>query len=188
MKGILLLMMLLLSAGCAYNSVPEGDKGFVESPDLDAFVGCYHNCSDSPEGSPAVCLSSILWPGAFNPETRPSAVSIERGDGNSLIASAITAGVVLRHSRFVEGEDFEFRAGRIELKREYAASGAREPGNPFIGVASSQTVLGLDASGQGRISQSTAFAGTGFLIVPVAGKTTSAQKISRATADLCENQ
>lgn len=86
---------------------------------------------------------------------------------------------------FWEGEDFEFKAGRIELKRDYVASGAREPGNPFIGVVTSKTLLGLDDSGQGRISQSTAFAGTGFLIIPVAGKTSNTQKIERAPSRLC---
>ncbi|MDL0432669.1 hypothetical protein QPM17_16125 [Marinobacter sp. TBZ242] len=46
------------------------------------------------------------------------AVNIQKGDGSSFIASAISEGVVLKQSRFQEGEHFEFRAGLLELKRE----------------------------------------------------------------------
>lgn len=186
MKQAVLMTLFLFFTGCASTEVTENDIGFAESPNLDAFVGCYRNCSNPSDGSAPACLTSILWPDAFPSETRPEAVNIQKGDSNSLIASAISDGVVLKQSRFQEGEDFEFKAGLLELKREYIASGAREPGNPFIGVVTSKTTLGLDASGQGRITQSTAFAGTGFLIIPVAGKTSNTQKIERAPRDLCE--
>lgn len=188
MKQAVLITLSLLFAGCASTEVTENDTGFAQSPNLEAFVGCYRNCSNPSDGSAPVCLTSILWPDGYTSETRPEAVLIQRGDGNSLIASAISDGVVLTHSRFQEGEEFEFKAGLLELKREYIASGAREPGNPFIGVVTSKTVLGLDASGQGRISQSTAFAGTGFLIIPVAGKISDTQKIERAPRELCERR
>lgn len=137
------------------------------------------------DGSAQTCLSSIIWPDGFEAETRPQAVLIEKGHGESLVASAISDGVVLKQSQFREGEDFEFTSGRIELKRDYAASGAREPGNPFIGIMTSKTMLGLNASGQGRISQSTTFAGTGFLIIPIAGSTLSTQQIERFPPGAC---
>ncbi len=179
------MALLLLFTGCASTEVTENDSGFAESHGLEAFIGCYRNCSDPLDGSAPVCLTSIIWPDVFTAETRPQAVYIRKGDGKSLVASAISDGAVLKQSQFWEGEDFEFKAGRIELKRDYVASGAREPGNPFIGVVTSKTLLGLDDSGQGRISQSTAFAGTGFLIIPVAGKTSNTQKIERAPSRLC---
>jgi hypothetical protein len=178
--------MFLFCAGCASTDVAEEDTGFAESPGLEGFIGCYRNCSDPSDGSAPVCLTYIIWPDEFAAATPPQAVYIQKGDGKSLVASAISDGVLLKQSRFREGEDFEFKAGRIELKRDYVASGAREPGNPFIGMVTSKTVLGLDDSGQGRVSRSTAFAGTGFLIIPVAGKTSNTQKIERAPIDLCE--
>ncbi|MCG2582672.1 MAG: hypothetical protein KA296_17520 [Marinobacter sp.] len=187
MKHGVLVPLFLFLAGCASKEVTENDTGFAQTPSLDAFVGCYRNCSSPSDGSAPVCLTSILWPDVFTSEARPAAVNIEKGDGNSLIASAISQGVVLKQSRFREGENFEFKAGLLELKREYVASGAQEPGNPFIGVVTSKTMLGLDASGHGRISQSTAFAGTGFLIIPVAGKTSETHKIERAPRALCGN-
>tara|TARA_B100000749_G_C18350431_1_gene433011 strand:- start:206 stop:754 length:549 start_codon:yes stop_codon:yes gene_type:complete len=177
--------MCLFFAGCASTEVAEEDTGFASSPSLEAFVGCYRNCSDPSDGSAQTCLSSIIWPDGFEAETRPQAVLIEKGHGESLVASAISDGVVLKQSQFREGEDFEFTSGRIELKRDYAASGAREPGNPFIGIMTSKTMLGLNASGQGRISQSTTFAGTGFLIIPIAGSTLSTQQIERFPPGAC---
>lgn len=75
-------------------------------------------CGTPSEASAPVCLTSILWPEVFTSETRPEAVNIQKGDGNSFIASAISEGVVLKQSRFQEGEHFEFRAGLLELKRE----------------------------------------------------------------------
>jgi hypothetical protein len=92
----------------------------------------------------------------------PEAIDIRHEDSSRLVVSAISMGVVIKQSKFEAGKDFYFKDGRIELKREYVSSGAGEPGNPFIGVATSKTVLGLDAYGQGHVSQSTAFAGTDF--------------------------
>ncbi|WP_202346762.1 hypothetical protein [Marinobacter sp. MC3] len=186
MRQVAPIAMFLFCAGCASTEVAEEDTGFAESPSLEAFIGCYRNCSDPSDGSAPVCLTSIIWPDVFTAETRPQAVYIQQGDGKSLVASAISNGTVLKQSQFREGKDFELKAGRIELKRDYIASGAREPGNPFIGVVTSKTLLGLDDSGQGRISQSTAFAGTGFLVIPVAGKTSNTQQIERVPVDLCE--
>ncbi|WP_296935873.1 hypothetical protein [uncultured Marinobacter sp.] len=185
MKQLAPIAICLFCAGCASTKVAEEDTGFAKTPSLEAFTGCYRNCSEPSDGSAPVCLSSIIWPDEFTAETRPKAVYIQKGDGNSLVASAVSDGVLLKQSRFREGEDFELKGGRIELKRDYIASGAREPGNPFIGVVTSKTLLGLDDSGQGRISQSTAFAGTGFLIIPVAGKTSNTQKIERAPSRAC---
>lgn len=185
MRQTVLMLLFLFFAGCAAEEVRKNDIEFKESLNLNAFVGCYRNCSNPTDGSAPMCLTAILWPDVFTSESRPDAVDIQKGEGSSLIAAAISEGVVLKQSRFREGEHFEFKAGLLQLKREYLASGAREPGNPFIGVATSKTVLGLDASGHGRISQSTAFVGTGFLIIPLAGKTSNIHKIERAPEDLC---
>lgn len=185
MKKALFLLLLLALSGCSTTQAPENDTGFASVAKLEDFAGCYKNCSSPAGGSSPVCLTSILWPGQFSAETQPEAVAIRSGSGSSLIASAILDNTVIQESRFEEGKHFHFRDGRIELNRDFLASGAREPGNPFIGLATSSTELGLDASGQGRISRSTAFAGTGFLIVPIAGKTSTIQKIDRAPSDLC---
>lgn len=167
--------------------MPRDDSGFVEAANLKAFEGCYKNCSDISDGSASACLSDIVWPKVFEIENKPDAVFIEQEGNNRLSVSAISNGVVLKKSAFEAGRDFEFKNGRIELDREYIASGAREPGNVFIGVGTGKTVLGLDAEGQGRVSQSVSFAGTGFLIIPIAGAATDVSRIERSE-ELCNPQ
>jgi len=115
--------LLLLLTGCVSTLAPDNDSEFAAAPDRDAFVGCYRNCSNPQDGSTPVCLTSIIWPAQFTPETTPKIVEIRKGEGSSSIASAISDKVVLKQFRFEEGKDFQFKGGRIELKREYLASG-----------------------------------------------------------------
>lgn len=180
-----LLSAALVLGGCASSTVPRDDTGFSRSPGLDAFQGCYKNCSNTTDGSAAVCLSTVIWPGEFAVGNRPEAVHIRKEGDDTLVASALAGGKVIKRSTFVAGKDFQFRDGRIELGKKYLGSAATEPGNPFIGVATEQTVLGLDREGQGRILTTSAFAGTAFLIVPVAGKVGAAGRIERVDG-LCD--
>ncbi|MBW0148039.1 hypothetical protein [Marinobacter arenosus] len=185
MNRVFIFLAIATLAGCASSTVPRNDSGFVEVVNLTAFEGCYRNCSNTADGSALACLSDIVWPKVFEPESKPEAVFIKQEDNHRIIVSAISNGMMLRTSTFEAGRDFEFTDGRIELNREYVASGAHEPGNVFIGVGTAKTVLGLDAQGQGRISQSVSFAGTGFLIIPIAGAATDVSKIERSVG-LCD--
>lgn len=184
MKLTSLLLSTVLFTGCATRTAPDHDSGFAKVLGLDAFEGCYKNCSDTSGGSALACLSSIIWPDEFGQENRPEAVHIRQENSSRLVTSAILNGVVVRESTFEAGQDFYFREGRIELKRDYIASGAGQPGNVFIGMGTGKTILGLDAEGQGRVSQSVAFAGTGFLIIPIAGSATDIWTIRR-DQELC---
>jgi hypothetical protein len=173
------LWAVLLVAGCAVSTGPDEVPELVAQPDLAAFSGCFRNCEVSADGPAVLCLSSMLWPEHFTPETRPEAVWIEQGEGESLVVSAISNRSVVKRSRFEAGKHFEFRDGFVELKRDYLASGAGEPGNPFIGVATSKTVLGLGSQGQGLAQQSSAFVGTGFLVIPIAGQVSDTHTFER---------
>lgn len=184
MNRTMLFLPILFFTGCASTTGPDIDLGFAELADLEAFEGCYKNCSDTSDGSASVCLSDIIWPKVFEIKNKPEAIFIEQEGNNGLMVSAISNGVTVKKSTFEAGKDFHFKNGRIELDREYIASGAGEPGNVFIGIGTGQTVLGLDEYGQGRVSQSVAFAGTGFLIIPVAGTATDVSKIERSES-LC---
>ncbi|MDK9557840.1 hypothetical protein QQF73_09420 [Marinobacter sp. M216] len=186
MNRVFIFLAIAIFTGCASTTVPRNDSGFVEVANLKAFEGCYKNCSNTSDGSALACLSDIVWPKVFGIENKPEAVFIKQEDNNRLIVSAISNGMILKKSAFEAGRDFEFENGRIELDREYIASGAREPGNVFIGVGTGKTVLGLDAHGQGRVSQSVSFAGTGFLIIPIAGAATDVSKIERSEG-LCNS-
>ena len=166
------------------NTTPAGDSGFHKPQSLQEFDGCYQNCSDSSDGSASACLSSIIWPDAFDHESMPEAISVLAVREDRLTVQAHQHGKAIKSSEFVDGKHFEFSSGRIELKREFLASWATEPGNVFIGVATGKTVLGLDEKGRGRIEQSGTFAGTGFLIIPIAGTATDVSRIERRN-ELC---
>ncbi|RTR05877.1 hypothetical protein [Halomonas nitroreducens] len=184
MNRIIPFLAVVFFTGCAATTTPDDDSGFSEAVNLEAFEGCYKNCSDTSDGSALVCLSDIIWPKVFEMKNKPEAIFIEQESNNGLVVSAVSNGVTVKESTFEAGKDFHFKDGRIELDREYIASGAGEPGNVFIGIGTGKTVLGLDEYGQGRVSQSVAFAGTGFLIIPVVGAAADVSKIERSES-LC---
>ena len=158
---------------------PRHDRGFVEAGSLRAFEGCYENCSDPSDGSAVACLSSILWAEAFEYESRPQGIGVRSHGSNRLTVSAFSGGAIVKEAEFTEGEDFYFDGGQIELKRQYLASGASEPGGVFIGVATGRTTIGVDEDGHGRVRQTGSFVGTGFLIIPIAGSGTNVSRIKR---------
>lgn len=181
-KALLLQFALLFFAACASTNHPANDPGFAEARSLADFEGCYENCSEAPVGAVSVCLSGKIWPGEFAPESRPDEIYVQAGSEGVLVISALKHGKKIKDSSFRDGVDFSFKDGRIELRREYLASGAAEPGNVFIGLATAKTLLGLDAEGGGRIQQSLSAAGTAFLIIPVAVSGTDTGKIRRKGA------
>ncbi|WP_461516099.1 hypothetical protein [Porticoccus sp.] len=107
------------------------------------------------------------------------AVRVEALPGNKLMVSAFTDHKVVKRQTFVAGEDFEFQSGQIVLPAKLVGSGAREPGNVFIGAMRSATRLGIDEQGQGYVQETTALAGTAFLVIPVAGKVNETSDYSR---------
>lgn len=178
-KYILALTLTMIASGCSLTTKPKNDLGFAEVHGLAQFNGCYENCSDTADGSALTCLSNKIWPDHFTQENRPDEIYVESKSNVEIAVTAFKLGNKIKESLFKEGEHFTFKHGRIELKRETIASGASEPGNPFIGIATGKTILGIDASGEGRVEQSTSFVGTGFLIIPVAGSGTDVSKIKR---------
>lgn len=169
-------------SSCTFTTKPVEDSGFTEAKSLSQFEGCYQNCSDTSDGSALTCLSGKVWPKEFDAEHLPDEVQVEASGNSELTVTAFNKGSVVKKSLFKKGEHFNFAQGRIELEREYVASGATEPGNVFIGVGTGKTLLGLDKEGQGRVQQSTSFAGTGFLIIPIAASGTDVSKIQRKGA------
>ncbi|TNE78239.1 MAG: hypothetical protein EP334_05185 [Gammaproteobacteria bacterium] len=77
--------------------------------------------------------------------------------------------VVLEQS-FSSERDFQFIGGKVLLPSRRAVSGAGEPGNPFIGAMQTDIQIGMDSVGKGYVQETTTFAGTAFLVIPVAGK------------------
>ena len=60
-------------------------------------------------------------------------------------------------------------AGLIKLKTDPMVSLAYPAGNVFIGAGYATQELGIDESGHGKLKETATFAGTGFLVIPIAG-------------------
>jgi hypothetical protein len=98
---------------------------------------------------------------------------------------AIANSHVVRQDDFVAGRDFTFAGGQITIRKKTEASAGIPSGNIFIGIARDATTLGLDSDGNGRVENTTALAGTAFLIIPVAGSMRDAARFKRAPR-LCD--
>jgi len=80
---------------------------------------------------------------------------------------------------FLEGKHFEFKSGKITIKSDIFGSLAYPAGNPFIGVDHRSVVLGIDQSGNGKLTSSDIFAGTAFVFIPVAGHVSDSVRFVR---------
>ena len=181
-KFTLTIIFAAFITSCAFTTKPNEDSGFSEAKSLTQFEGCYQNCSGTSDGSALTCLSGKIWPKAFDSESLPDEILVETTSSSELTVTAFNKSREVKKSLFKEREHFTFAQGRIELKREYIASGATKPGNVFIGVGTGKTLLGLDEEGQGRVQQSTSFSGTGFLVIPITASNTDISKIKRKGA------
>ena len=80
-------------------------------------------------------------------------------DRTRLRVSARRDGRVIQVAEFVEGDHFQFHAGRIELS--VAVDGANDN---IVGLALVKTTLGVDQRGDGKMRETVAGAGIALLI------------------------
>jgi len=170
--------------GCVINTAPSNDLGFTRVAELKSFEGCYANCSDTADGSTDACLSGIIWPEEFQLENKPARIQV-LANNNELAVSGFKQSAIVKTSEFKNGEDFDLVDGKIELKDKFLGSGASEPGNVFIGLATGNTTLGVDPDGNARVKNSYFLAGTAFLIVPILGGGSAVTRIKRLS-ETCE--
>lgn len=181
--GALIVMLLIgPGVGCALSTGPKDDTGFDAAKDLQALGGCYRN---NGEGDDQRYLSAVIWPREGLDHPRIKAIHVAFEKPQSLRITAVGTGEAIKESIFVEGKDFHLASGRIEVKSDAITSFAYPAGNVFIGVGNESRVLGLDKHGNARMQESASFAGTAFLVIPVAGHVRDAFRFSRAPA-LCE--
>ena len=182
MKAITFCMVCSLSllvSGCFVSTKPPGDTGFARVATLEAFDGCYANVGAGGKDSGPQFLSAIIWPNTGADHKSIEYVKVIAEQGNSMHVSAIGASHVILEGRYVEGTDFTFADGQIKLKSYVKGSAGTEPGNPFIGVGTGSTTLGLDESGNGRSVTSGSFGGVVFLVLPAAGHVSDAARFEK---------
>ena len=169
-------------AGCVLSSAPKGDAGFAPVPGLEALVGCYTNRG---EGEGLRYLSAAIWPKEKLAHDQINAIDVALEQPTSLRVSAKASGQTIKESVFVEGKDFKLSSGQIEASDDVMASFAYPSGNVFIGVGRQSTTLGVDKSGNARVQDAGTFAGTAFLIIPVAGHVRDAYRFPKSPG-LCK--
>jgi hypothetical protein len=172
----------VLLYGCV-STKPRGDLGFRDAASLASFEGCYINEGETGKGAGTRFLSRAIWPKADIEHKNIEAVQVSSTEANTLRVTAFAAYQPIRQEFFVEGKDFVFESGKIRISHAIG-SAATEPGNVFIGAGVTTTTLGIDAAGNGRSVDSATFAGTAFLVIPVAGNVSDTVRFRR-TANLC---
>ena len=171
-------LLAALLCGCA-STRPGDDLGFSPAGSLAAFDGCYANQGETGPGAGPRYLSRGLWPKADLAHTQVTAVQVQAVAEGTVRVTAYAGNQRLRQDTFRQGQDFSFQGGRISISQAMG-SAATESGNPFIGAGMVTLELGVDAAGNGRMEESSAFAGTAFLVIPVVGGTRDAARFRRA--------
>lgn len=163
--------------GCV-STKPSNDFGFTDAISLAAFDGCYENRGETGKGAGPRFLSRTIWPKVKLPDKDIDAVQVNIIGNTAVRITAFSVHQVVRQDTFVEGKDFSFRSGQITISRAFG-SAATEAGNPFIGAGVGSTTLGVDAAGNGRSVDSALFAGTAFLVIPIAGSVNDIVRFNR---------
>jgi len=157
----------VLLGACVASRAP--DSAFFSSLDtIRGLAGVYRNLGEGGRGASPVYLSALIWP--QEPDMDHAAVAfieVSVPAKNTLAVKALRGDGVEKEGLFVEGRDFELRAGRIRLKHELGIAGFRAD-EPLLGPYYENREIGLDTGGHGRYKQSFGVAGLVFLIVPVA--------------------
>lgn len=183
----LFLTSALLCSGCVVSSSPEDVPVPANTPTLGNFAGCYQNMVRTTTNGPLHYLSMTIWPDQTINHGAIEAIRVVSPDSDTLKVSAFANHQVVKEQSFISGVDFEFRDGQILLPEKLEGSGAGEPGNVFIGAMHTSRLIGLDQQGQGYLQESTSFAGTAFLVIPVAGQVNEAFRFATSER-LCDNE
>ncbi len=173
--------LIATCAGCYLSSAPKNDTGFAPVENLQSLVGCYANRG---EGEGLRYLSSVIWPNAKLEHDKIKAIRVVSAGEHALRVTAESDGAVLKESEFVEGKDLTLNSEHVAGSSGMTPSFAYPSGNVFIGLVYNSQSLGLDRSGNARVQENTALAGTAFLVIPAAGVVRDAYRFPRAPA-LC---
>lgn len=182
--ALLFLLQICTLSSCVMYSAPENDANFSNESKLSDFVGCYKNIGESGEDNSQVLLSNVIWPNNNElSHKKIKHINVQLIAKNSINVEALSGTEVIYNSTFVNDKDFTINEGLITIKSEFLGSLADESGNPFIGVASGSTTIGLDQNGNGKMSDTATFAGTAFIFIPLAGHIDSSVRFIKSTTE-----
>ena len=181
---VTVMMLVGASLSCALSTAPKNDAGFSAVKDLESLAGCYRNRG---EGEGVRYLSAVIWPKEQLAHEQISAIKAVFEGPRSLRVAALSSEGTAKEGIFVEGTDFHLASGRIQIQSDTIASFANPAGNVFIGAGQQSKSLGLDPRGDARVQESATFAGTAFLVIPMAGNVRDAFRFPRSQ-ELCNER
>jgi len=173
---IIILLLVGVSLGCALSTTPKDDAGFGAVNELKSLAGCYRNRG---EGESVRYLSAVIWPKEQLAHEQILAIKVVFEEPRSLRVSALGPKGTTNEEIFVEGTDFHLSTGLIQVQSDTVASFAYPAGNVFIGAGHQSQSLGLDPRGDARMQESAIFAGTAFLVIPIAGNVSDSYRFPR---------
>jgi len=178
-RFLVLVLATAFLSGCVISG-PANDVPFTEVAGLQSLAGEYRNLGETdPHGSPAY-LSAVIWPVASDIDhASVDVITVDAVSDKELVVRALAGDRQVKEGHFVAGEGFTFKDGKLYLKQKTHFSLAYPAGNPFIGPGYEETVIGVDREGHGKLRHKTAFAGTAFLVIPVAGSLTDETRFLR---------
>jgi hypothetical protein len=177
-------LLLGLCYGCILTTAPPNDVDFSSAESIRAFEGCFQNLGEGGNGAGKRFLSAVIWPKLQLDHSEIKVIRVVATNAKTLRVTAEAQGTILHEMLFVEGTDFHLNSGRIKVKGDPLVSFAYPAGNVFIGVGYVSEEIGIDASGDGKFQGSSAFAGTAFLVIPVAGGVSDSVRF-RKSQELC---
>lgn len=177
MKRPVLILAAALLSGCVLSPDPEPERTPLAG--VAAFAGCYQNAGEPSEASSWRFLSSLFWPDNAIPPAQIEQIEVEPLSASVVRIRALAAGKVLTESDFREGEHFTREPDRLLLSGNWGSSLAAPADNPFTGAYHERISLWLDTQGDGRLTDESTFAGTAFLIIPIAGSVSAQRRFAR---------
>lgn len=168
--------LIFLLSSCVSISAPKNNVGFANITGFQQLVGCYKNLAENVRGSQPRYLSGIIFRGLYSKSTHTKIdiIRVAPTSGNALKVTGESEGQILAERTVIEGKDFTIESGKIILRSKWIG-----PGNIFIAVAHESSTLGLDEHGDGKLEEFSVFAGTGLIVIPIAGLENNSYRFNR---------
>lgn len=171
-SNLFLMGFAIITAACSISTGPVNNSDFGRVQRIEQFEGTYQNAGDGGtlygESPGPFFLSRVIWPNDNELEHYAiDLIEVRKGNDNALVVKAITGGIVVKESTFIEGKDFVLKEGRIRLTRHFGMMGSQK-GDPMVGPYYLSKELGIDSSGEGKYRKTLRAAVLGFMVIPMA--------------------
>lgn len=132
------ILLAIAVCGCI-NAAPPKNRDFGTISTLEDLVGTHRHLGEGKAGLRKVYLSSLIWPDAKLDHASIGSIMVRSPTPQVVLVEAIGSRGVEYSQTFVEGEDFEFREGRLLLLKHVGVAPVK---SKFIGAYYEKQELG----------------------------------------------